>query len=559
MGRWLYQPQLLPWVALLLLGGAAALAVTLLSDRLWRRLLLWVLVVWILAAPQLLGTWILDDAFISFRYASNLINGDGLTFNPGGERVEGYTNFLWTILVAGGLAVGFEPVLMAQILCSGLAIATLLLVQRLAEDWWPERWWNTLPAVLLAINPSFMLYTARGSGMETALVTLLSTAALWALWRAEDGRSGVGAGLLCALAMMTRPDAALLPMAGVLVLAIQRYDWATLRGGPSPLPERMVRAFPVRTLAGVIGGVVLLYGPYFLWRYTYYGYLLPNTFYAKTGMSMAQVERGFAYTREFVGGLGLRSLLVLLGLSVAGMVWPAVRRRVTVGPAPLLWLFALLTAGYVTIVGGDHFPLGRFFVPVVPALVLLITHGVAVGGGILALAPSSHHTPPVRWALQWGTKLPLAVAVLAVLLLVALQTMRYPTLDSRDLRGRIWGENYVALKNREIGTWMQHNTPPDTVIATGIAGALPYYAQRHVIDALGLNDVYIAHMEVETIGQGIAGAEKTDPHYILRRAPDYIPHATSGEFLDIEQFQQEYTLMTVRGPEGGEILLYKRQ
>ncbi|MGB5138377.1 MAG: hypothetical protein WBP29_07570, partial [Candidatus Zixiibacteriota bacterium] len=40
-----------------------------------------------------------DDAYISFRYAENLINGDGLVFNIG-ERVEGYTNFLWVILLA---------------------------------------------------------------------------------------------------------------------------------------------------------------------------------------------------------------------------------------------------------------------------------------------------------------------------------------------------------------------------------------------------------------------------------------------------------------------------
>ena len=43
---------------------------------------------------------IFDDAFISFRYARNLLDGHGLVWNPG-ERVEGYTNFLWTILLAG--------------------------------------------------------------------------------------------------------------------------------------------------------------------------------------------------------------------------------------------------------------------------------------------------------------------------------------------------------------------------------------------------------------------------------------------------------------------------
>lgn len=43
-----------------------------------------------------------EDAFISFRYAQNLLAGDGLVFNPGGQRVEGITNLLWTLSVAAG-------------------------------------------------------------------------------------------------------------------------------------------------------------------------------------------------------------------------------------------------------------------------------------------------------------------------------------------------------------------------------------------------------------------------------------------------------------------------
>lgn len=50
-----------------------------------------------------------DDAFISFRYAANLIAGHGLVFNPG-ERVEGYTNFLWTALMAIPHALGIDPI-----------------------------------------------------------------------------------------------------------------------------------------------------------------------------------------------------------------------------------------------------------------------------------------------------------------------------------------------------------------------------------------------------------------------------------------------------------------
>ena len=43
---------------------------------------------------------LLDDSMISMRYARNLAQGYGLVWNPGGPRVEGYTNPLWTVYMS---------------------------------------------------------------------------------------------------------------------------------------------------------------------------------------------------------------------------------------------------------------------------------------------------------------------------------------------------------------------------------------------------------------------------------------------------------------------------
>ena len=53
-----------------------------------------------LIAHALFYRFLCDDAFISFRYAHNLATGQGLVFNPGFARVEGYTNFLWVIALS---------------------------------------------------------------------------------------------------------------------------------------------------------------------------------------------------------------------------------------------------------------------------------------------------------------------------------------------------------------------------------------------------------------------------------------------------------------------------
>src|SRR5262249_52151509 len=74
-----------------------------------------------------------DDAWISFRYARNLISGHGLVLHRG-DAVEGYSNFLWVLLSAAGMAAGIEPLLWARIMGFLAAAATALLVPALARS-----------------------------------------------------------------------------------------------------------------------------------------------------------------------------------------------------------------------------------------------------------------------------------------------------------------------------------------------------------------------------------------------------------------------------------------
>src|SRR5689334_10099421 len=66
----------------------------------------------------------IDDAYITFRYARNLVRGLGLVYNPG-ERIEGYTNFLWTILVAAGLKLHVAPEVTTKLLGGAAALGSL--------------------------------------------------------------------------------------------------------------------------------------------------------------------------------------------------------------------------------------------------------------------------------------------------------------------------------------------------------------------------------------------------------------------------------------------------
>src|SRR5947207_91368 len=92
------------------------------------------ILLFIIGALVLFAWWnrfIQDDAFISFRYADNLARGFGLVWNPG-ERVEGYTNFLWTIGMGAVLVLHGDPVVWSMILGLAAFAGSLFLTFRIA-------------------------------------------------------------------------------------------------------------------------------------------------------------------------------------------------------------------------------------------------------------------------------------------------------------------------------------------------------------------------------------------------------------------------------------------
>jgi len=408
-----------------------------------------------------------DDAFISFRYAENLVNGLGLVFNPG-EWVEGYTNLSWTLLLAGLMAVGAEPVVASTsvgLLCLGaVVVATWSLGRR------------SIPPALLLIAPALVavdgqLALESVEGLETALYVLLVTLGARAALRGDRwGGSG-----WFVLACLTRPEGVLMwgaVHAGIALQALARGE------APAQIRVAMRSALPI-----VICLVALT-----AWRLNYYGDPLPNTFYAKTG-GLA-VGRGFAYLWSHIASHPLLWLLLALR-PLAG--------RVTDRTVPLLTA-AGLYLGYVVLIGGDFKPTGRFIVPVLPMLAVLAQETV--------------------WGLvQRGQGLRWAVAGLGA----ALGVWGY--LAQYEVAAGHAEERHANLEARKlVGDWIATHTPPHTVIAIHSAGVIPFYANRRTIDMWGLTDRTIARTEMAGMGTGMAGHEKTNPTYVFRQNPDlYLP------------------------------------
>ena len=121
--------------------------------------------------------FITDDAFISFRYARNWVEGAGLCFNPGTRPpVEGFSNFSWTALMAGADLLGLDPVRWSCRVSAFLGFLLLLLLWRAMRSGLALPSWAAFLGLLVAgLSPAFATWAS--GGLETMLFSLLLFAA----------------------------------------------------------------------------------------------------------------------------------------------------------------------------------------------------------------------------------------------------------------------------------------------------------------------------------------------------------------------------------------------
>ncbi len=173
------------------------------------------LVVFLVFTGSMVFAWsnrfILDDAFISFRYAYNLAHGDGLVWSQG-VRVEGYTNFLWTVLMSMPIHFGFDPKAFSFLL--GLISFALSLVfsYKLALLLTNSRNTALLVVVFLGSNYTFSSFATGGleTPMQTCLFVICMYLAVNFVQVGTTPRKLLVLSLVGSAALLTRLDSAVL-------------------------------------------------------------------------------------------------------------------------------------------------------------------------------------------------------------------------------------------------------------------------------------------------------------------------------------------------------------
>ena len=427
----------------------------------------------VLVGHSLLYNFVTDDAYISFVYSRNLAQHGELSFNLG-SPVEGFTSFLWTVILGLGMKVGVLPELSSRVLGTACALVTLVVTFRLMEIALGRKTpWAVIPALLLACSSGYACWTS--GGLETQLFTMLVVIAIHGTVTAvETPRALAGVGIALALAAMTRPEGLL--VAGILGVIHLSTLVSTRRAG----------GWRYELLA--IGGFLVLWAPWFVWRWQYYGYLWPNTYYVKASGRWLDKRHPLEMLRG--GGyyvwvwLTQTKLLYALPVAVVGLI---VGRRGTPRFALALTctLLSISYLSYAVTVGGDFMGLHRFIMPV------FVTAAIAVTLGLEALAGWSGRPH---------------VGVIAAALLVSGFALSQWNLTRRALRpdnlaadhGIIDTPAFLIVYTEDraaIGRAMAPCFRDDDFSIVGGAGAQPYFGHMRAIDVFGLVSKRIAHDE----------------------------------------------------------------
>jgi len=436
-------------------------------DRYWGfAFLLAAIVAFIILADWLSFTQ--DDAFITFRYAANFTNGHGLVFNIG-EHIEGYTNFLWTLLIILSRLAGLDLIVVSKILGIICGVISVFMLFITARYLFSKYFIAGLTALIMAGSLSFAYWSV--SGLETAAFTASLAAVIYCYLK----RSYLTAPLLV-LATLIRPEG------GLLFIMIILYEI---------IKERRMTALAL----SILSIYFISLAPYLAFKYFYYGGIIPNTFYAKTGLSADKLLDGLQYTAQFFWHYFAAGIFLLPAIFYYKKAPDKIK---------FISLLLLIYILYIILVGGDVLKVHRFFVPLLPPFILLIFYG------LIKLSSGKN------------------ILVLSALIIIAWE-IYIPIDHITFFHSR---EKGFTSKMYDLAQNLKAADKSDFSLAASTIGVIGYELLDHqVIDMLGLTDSVIArHPEQPVKGMESTWKErKFNSSYILGRQPDYILFSTGAK------------------------------
>ena len=484
-----------------------------------------------------------EDAFISFRYIDQLCAGNGLVFNQG-IKVEGFSNFLWIVLLLPFRAMGGSLIICSRLLgmffCAGTAVLIILFTKKITSQesllpyfagcWYivsiPVLWWSQ-------------------SGLETSLASFTLLCAIY--FTLFSSGSLLWGGIFMAASSLCRPELqAFLPLYFLWIFLIR--------------PDKR----SITTIAVLSGFILAIY----LLRYLYFGHFLPTPYYIKV---TGKFTEGLSYVKDFfLAG----HYFWALPFFVTALFEK--KHRFATLPLACVVLCYLFFNLYV---GGDYKPHFRFAVPFIAPFIIVSVSGVYAIGNLC-----NHKTKRVYMYF------PVSLFIVCTLLFYA-DPQKEPAPSRLMITGGLskfkdtinhqlttYRTNYDISYMPYLGLWLKENFSFDTTIVYGQLGQVPFFSgnKYYFIDTFGLMDRKIASLYKkgrqpawsnffsQMLGreQGEHQAED-DTHreiarYVLSKQPDiimvlgFLSHWLPWVYLwDEPSFKDTYVLKQVFGFRSG--------
>ena len=450
-----------------------------------------------------------DDANIYFTYARNFANGHGFVYNVGGEHVEGFTSLLWTLIMSAFYLLfhaQFEIPLLIFNFCIGAGI--IVVCQRIMERLEFRFRHQLLWSVLLCITPGFIDWCVI-SLLETGFWSLLLCLAVLQLVRVLQGErtKPLAFGLLIGALIITRPESLLWGLVLVACYGAANYRVSRL------LREALLQVtIPVICLVVFAGGLLFF-------RKSYFGFPLPNTYYAKVS---AEPVKNFVAGLRYLIKFCVQYVMLVLPYLVA--VWLSVRYvmrklREQVGltvsdEVQLTMLFIGIVNLFIPIVsGGDHFGLARFYQPLIPVMLLPMMHMRFWEQYLPVFDPQKSFKPflvgifvcvlywmPLNWILGKNDN-------------QFYQVRRGHSVLQYDF--------ILASENRQVANRLNSFFKQPPVVGVIATGGFGYAYKGKTIDLMGLNNVTMAHADRIKVG-GIKNHNSFSKRVFFEQHPDMI-------------------------------------
>lgn len=440
----------------------------------------------------------LDDAYIYIRYAENTARGMGPVFNAA-DPVEGYTGFLWFALLTAAAIFKARLDLFSQAV-SVLSYVGILLILYTYGKWkYGSSFFAVLPCFFFALSIANAFWA--GFALETMLYGFLTLSAVTLYLRFPQGLwQRVFVGLVACLASLTRPE-------GIVV-----YLFLLVFEAVCQLKEKNRIEWP-RLLA--YAAALLIYAFHIYSRYKFYGYFLPNTYYAKIGLNAEFLRRGVIYLLGFINN-NLGGAYTFAAVLLHGALFRGKEKEWCLFSGVTLCLFFT-----VILSGGDWWPFSRHALASYPFAILLVSEFLRRLLGSAA-----------GFSLAWRrlTKT-CGVFLIAFIAFTGVNSLLNTT---RQFPFSVFLPNYVrgfSLRAKFYGLLFKKMLLPHQSIALAPMPTVAHFYGGQVYDTLGLTDWRIAHRKLK-MGAMTHSHEKGDGKYILSMRPTVIYFRGDLYFLD---------------------------